>query len=112
MVELNRVINGLKAYAEEEIIAKLSGLDKWVMGAGVSMLLDNGVNTFNALKETEIIKVMEIVNTDNQIDLEKIYKAFLEQAEKGAITFKVPLIGSMTINRNDVEKMYNCILRS
>lgn len=112
MVELNQVINGLKAYVEDEVITKLSGLDKWLVGAGVSMLLDNGANVFNTMKDTELVKLMEIVNSDNQIDIEKVYKALLEQAEKSAVTFKVPMVGSMTINRQDVEKMYQCILRS
>ena len=109
MVELNQVINGLKAYLESELVSRVTGLEKWVVGAGLSMLLDNGINTFNVLKENEFIKAMEIVNRNDEIDIDRLYKYLSEQAKKSAVTFKVPLIGSVTLKAEDVEKIYTSI---
>jgi hypothetical protein len=39
-----------------------------------------------------------------------LYREFYKQAQKGAVTFAVPMIGAMTLNHTDVEKLYRYII--
>lgn len=109
MVELNQIINGIRQFLENEFISRVSGIEKWVVGASLSMVLDNGVNTFNTMKELPIVKAMDFINKDDLIDVDKLYKAIIHQAEKSAVTFKVPLVGSVTLKSDDVEKIFSYI---
>lgn len=106
MESLTKVMNGLKMYLDEEMIANLTGLDKWIVGAGLSMALDNGVNIFNQLKSNEMIKSLEIINEADEIDVDKIYKYVKEQAMKCPATFNFPLVGAITLHGDDIEKLY------
>lgn len=112
MYELNQVIIGIRHYLESEMVTKVTGLEKWIIGAGLSMLLDNGVNTFNALIENPLVQSMQIVNSDNEIDIDKLYKYFIEEARKSAVTFKAPLLGAITLKAEDIEKVYSYIKES
>lgn len=109
MAKLNQIINGLKGYLEEELLPRVSGYQKWIVGAGVNLLLDKGVNVFNLLKENPLIKSMEIINSEDEIDLERLYNAFLSEARKSAVTFSVPLVGAVTLKETDIEKIYQKI---
>ncbi len=112
MSSLNEVVNGLKKYVDAEILPKVTGWNKWVFGAGVSLMLENSANVFNQLKENPFIKNMGVISKEDEIDIEKLYSVFLEQSKKSAVTFAVPLLGNLTLKSNDIEKLYNLIKSS
>lgn len=109
MASLSQVINGLKKYTDAEILPKVPGLNKWLVGAAASMMLDNASNIFNELKQNPAIKAMNIINKDDEIDIDRLYECILEQAHKSAVTFDVPVIGTMTLKAGDVERLYSLI---
>lgn len=109
MYEYNKVINGIAKYIDSEIVDKITGWKKWVVGSGVGIALSNSSNIFNQIKDNDFVKMLNIIDKDNKIDVDKIYKEMKKQARKGAVTFDVPMIGAITLNEQDVEKMYEFI---
>jgi hypothetical protein len=109
MYEYNKVINGIAKYVDEEIVNKIVGWKKWVVGSGVGIMLSNTTEIFNQLKNNDFVKLLNIIDKDDKVDVEKIYKEMKKQAKKSAITFDVPMIGPVTFNEQDVEKMYELI---
>jgi hypothetical protein len=109
MYEYSKVLNGITKYIDTEIVDKIEGWQKWVIGSGIGIALSNSTNLFNQLKDNEIIKMLGIINEENKIDIEKIYKEFKNQAKKGSISFEVPLVGTLTLNEQDVDKIYDFI---
>lgn len=112
MKSLNSVINGLRKYLDAEMLSKIQGLNKWIVGASLSMALENGPSIFNELKNSKIIKSMNVIDEDDQIDVEKIYKYLSEQAKKSAVTFNMPFIGAVTIKASDLDKLYQLIMEN
>ncbi|MCQ2242122.1 hypothetical protein [Treponema sp.] len=101
------VIAGMKEFFDEELVMKLSGLGKWIVGAGISMYMDNAVNTFNELKENPLIKGLGIIHEDDTIDIDTLYAKMKEQAQiHGAVTFNMPMIGAMTFRPEDLDHLY------
>jgi hypothetical protein len=109
MYEYNKVMNGIAKYIDIEIVDKITGWKKWVIGGGVSIALSNMSNVFNELKNNEMIKLLNIIDKDDKIDVDKIYKEMKKQAKKGAVTFDVPMLGGLTLNEQDVDKVYEFI---
>lgn len=97
---------GCSKYLDMELMPKIPGWRKWAVGAALAMYLEKGIDVFNALKENDFIKALDVINKDNEIDLEKLYKAILAQAEKSAVTFKTNILGDITIKADDVKKLY------
>lgn len=109
MYEYSKVLNGITKYIDTEIVDKIEGWQKWVIGSGIGIALSNSTNLFNQLKDNEIVKMLGVINEENKIDIEKIYKEFKNQAKKGSISFEVPLVGTLTLNEQDVDKIYDFI---
>lgn len=109
MYEYNKVINGIAKYIDVEIVEKIPGWKKWVIGSGIGLILSNTTDVFNQLKDNEFIKILNIIDKDDKINVDKIYKEMKKQAKKGAVTFDVPMVGPLTLNEQDVEKIYEFI---
>jgi hypothetical protein len=110
MIAYSKVINGITKYIDDEIVNKLVGLQKWAVGTAAGIMLTKGTEIFNGLKTSPLIKSMGIINGNDEIDVELIYKELKKQAQKGAVTFDIPLLGALTLNEQDVDKLYNKII--
>lgn len=106
MYDLTHVINGLTKFIDNEILVKITGWQKWVIGAGAGMALSKSTNLFNEIKNNPMVKSLGVINNDDLIDVDTLYKELRKQAQKGAITFDVPMMGALTLNEHDVEKLY------
>ena len=53
MVAYNQVVNGMSKYIDQEIINKIQGWQKWVLGTGTAVMLSKGSNIFNGIKRAK-----------------------------------------------------------
>ena len=110
MVTYNQVVNGMSRYIDQEIVNKMQGLSRWGVGALSGIVLSSkGANIFNALKTNPIIKMLEVIDENDMIDIDTIYTEIRKQAEKGSATFDAPMIGTITLTKDDVDKLYRLI---
>lgn len=110
MVTLAQVQNGISRYIESEFLNKLGGWQKWVFGAGATLAMRDLPNTFEKLRQNELVKMMNVIDDAGNIDIDALYANFKDQARKGPITFDVPLIGAVTLNEADVDKIYQSVI--
>ena len=110
MVNLSQVQNGIVKYLDSEIVPKINGWQKWVFGALAGTAMSKTTNIFNALKQNEFVKMLEIIDESDMIDIDTLYREFIKQAQKGPVTFDVPMVGALTLNASDVEKIYRYIM--
>lgn len=111
MVSLAQVQKGLATYIDTEFVGKLTDWRKWVIGAGAAMALQDLPATVGQYKNNEVVKMLGIIDSDNNIDVDKLYNQFKIQAQKGAITFNIPMLGAVTLNEADVDKLYRFIVQ-
>mgnify|MGYP003294770832 CR=1 FL=1 len=110
MVTYNQVANGVSSFVDNEILNKLQGMPKIALGAGTGVMLRRGENLFNALKQQPIVRMLQIVDENDNIDIDVIYEELKKQMENNSITFNVPMIGKITLTQDDVDKLYSLIV--
>lgn len=109
MYNYGQVMSGLAKYVDDEIVSKIGGWQKWIVGAGIGVALDKGVNIFNELKTNPMVKALEVIDKNDMIDVDALYKSIKKQAQNNPVTFNVPMVGAMTLNESDVDKIYEAI---
>ena len=109
MYSLGQVVGGITNYLDAEVLSKIAGWQKWVIGAGLGVTLNKSANIFNELKNNPMIKALGVIDKNDMIDVDTLYHEIKKQAKKGPVTFNLPLVGNMTLNESDVDKMYNNI---
>lgn len=110
MVTLAQVRTGLERYIEAEIISQIADWRKWVIGAAASMALDKSTDIFNQLKGNPMVKALGVIDDQDMIDIDRLHAEFAKQAQRGAITIDVPMLGALTLNAHDVDRLYQYIM--
>ena len=82
MYNYSQVISGIAKYIDTEIVNKIVGWKKWVVGSGIGMAMSNSTNVFNQLKENQFVKMLNIIDKNDKIDVDKIYQEMKKQAKK------------------------------
>lgn len=111
MYDFPKVISAIAEYIDSEILSKINDWRKWVIGAGVGIYLSKGTELFNEIKDNKMIKSMNIIDKNNKINIDLLYSELKKQAKKSAITFDVPMIGPITLNESDLDKLYQLITK-
>lgn len=110
-VSIAHIATGLDAYVKDEFVDKLQDVRKWLVAAGAGLVKDKAVNIINALKNNPVAKTMGIIDEDDKIDIEILYKHFYKAAEAtGPITQNILLLGPTTFTASDIEKLYAAIM--
>lgn len=110
MVQLDRVRNGVVRFIDEELAPKMSGAQKWVFVAAASALLSDPAKLLAKIKGNAVFDALEIVDANNNVDVDKIYRYIKPQAEKGPATISLPIVGTILLDSNDVDKIYSYIM--
>lgn len=106
MVRIQSIQNGTLKFIDNELLPKMQGWKKWTFGAAASLWLTNLPNVFQKIKENSFVGSLGIIDESGMINIEKLYAEFYKQAERTPVTFDIPVIGQITLDKTDVEKLY------
>lgn len=109
MYEYKTVIDGVIRFIDEDLLPKIPGLNKWLIGTAAGIMANKSEELFKELEHNPLIKSLGIMK-DSRIDISCIYKELVRQAEKGEIIIEIPMIGDIKLDHKDVEKLYMYII--
>ena len=112
MANMEQIKRGVARYFDEEFTNKITGWQKWVFGAAVAMYIENLGTTIERLTSNDVVKALGVIDGTGSVDVEKLYKHLMKQAQKGPVTFTIPMIGAVTLSAADVEKLYTFVLQA
>jgi hypothetical protein len=112
MVGMDKVKRGIARYLDEEFTNKMTGWQKWVFGTAAAMFIENFASISNAWRENPMVKSLGLMDDSGNVAVERIYQHLRVQAQKGPITFDIPMMGSVTLREADVERLYTCIMQA
>lgn len=109
MYHYRTVIEGLVEFVDHELVPKMTGLNKWIFGTGAGIVASKGEHIFHSLKEVPLLHTLDLIDGD-MVNVECLYKELLRQADKGGVEVEIPMIGTIKLDKSDVEKLYRYIL--
>lgn len=112
MVTMDQVKRGAARYLDEEFTGKLNGWRKWAVGAGGAMMLENLDTILMTAKENPVVRALGVLDEAGNVDIDRVYSYVRKEAQKGPVTFSAPVLGAVTLNERDVEKLYACITQA
>lgn len=109
MIHYTKVVQGIKTYADEEIVAKLDGsLKAWMIGGALEIIAGSAEGLYRAIQSIPMIDSLGIIEGEN-IDVDRLYAALRKQAQRGSATVSLPLVGPITFAAADVDTLYRHI---
>ena len=111
-VSVSQMQAGLTKYLDAEFMQKLTGVQRWVFGATAAMMLANFGTVFNKLKASPMVGMMDVIDEDDRIDIDKLYRYFKAEAQNAPASIQVPGIGMVTLTEYDIDRLYNYTVNS
>lgn len=108
IVTIDQAMRGAMRYADNEVIPHLPGGKGIGAGIALALIMDGGRSRILALREHPAVKLMQIMDEQGNIDLDRLYNAARPKFEN-KLSVSVPFIGELKFDQNDVDKLYKYI---
>lgn len=110
MIHYSKIISGLTAYIDAEILSKMTGsLKGWGIGIAAGLAAKRAEQIYYKLRDNPALAVLGLIDGE-MVDIEAIYAEALRMAQRGSATVSVPMIGPVTFGVGDVEALYRHII--
>ena len=110
MVTMQQVKTGLVKYIDTDVLTHLTGIKKLGLGVYTALAANNVVGLMEKYREHPAVAVLDVIDAEGNVDIDKLYQAVAPQFANGEKqTISIPLIGDMTVDRTDLEKLYRYI---
>lgn len=111
MVDIDKIVDGVITYAEQQIMPHLDKRSQFVMGMAMGILAGKNEEILKGIAENEAMKALGLISGRN-VDLEKLYAAAKQQIRKQKdFPLDVPMIGRLTIGEADIDDLYHTIMQ-
>lgn len=112
MVHKSKVLRGIAAYIDDEIVSKLTGSWKaWAVGGLAGIAVSRGDALITQCAGNPIVKALGVIDGEN-IDVDIIISELRKQAQKGTATIDVPIIGPITFGAADIDSLHRHIMQA
>lgn len=113
MVTIRQMENGIARFLDTELLSKMQGTwQKVVAGTATGILIKRSENILSSLKNNEIVKMMGIISEDGMIDIDILREELKKNVPDSGVQIDLPMIGRITIKKEDVDKLYACIVNA
>ena len=109
MIHYSKVLRGIAAYVDSELVSGLAGSWKaWLLGGMAGIAVSRGEQLFKQLKDNPVIVALGLVDGEN-INVDLLHAELRRQAQRGTATLTLPVVGPVTFGAADVEALYHKI---
>lgn len=108
MVTVKQVQSGIVRYVDSDLLPHLDGMKKIGLGIYMGLASENIGAAIQKYKDHPAVAMLNVVTGDGMVDIDKVYavaKPMFEQKQ----SIDLPLIGRVTFDGDDVEKLYRYI---
>lgn len=113
MISIDQVEKGVASYLDTELMPKLDDnkIQKVIAGTAIGIMIRRFGNMAQAMANNEIVKMLDIVDENGNIDIDIIKEELEKQIDdKTGLPVDLPMIGKMTFYKADVDKLYKHII--
>lgn len=107
MITMQQAQAGLLKYIDTDIMPHLSGIKKIGLGVYAGLAGQNIAAIMERYRKHPAIEMLGVVDENGNIDIDALYRAALPMFAEGQKTaINLPLLGELTVDKSDLEKLY------
>lgn len=113
MIPMNKFVAGINQYINTELAPKLPAGKRIALGIYTGMAMDKIHDKLMELKDHPAVAMIDLIDDNGNVAAEELHEHAMMVIGPGEkFSMDVPLIGTFTFDRNDVERLYQMILKA
>lgn len=114
MVPISKIEAGIARYLDAEMLTQLpkDGWRRVAVGAAISIVIKRASAAAQGMTGNKMLNDMGILMQDGNVDLETLRDAIKAQIPDCGMKETVPILGTLTFYRRDVDTLYEYIMAS
>lgn len=110
MVSMNQFKAGLGDYIEAVMLPRMDSKRKFIAGTAYILIAAKMDQVIPALAQITAIKMLGIIDSDGNVDIDTLYKAAKAQIEKqGELEISIKMLGDFKFHSADIDELYRYI---
>lgn len=108
-VTINQISEGLARYIDQELVPKVPGIRKWMLGlaGGYAGQMLQG----KAAENKVFLESLGVMDADGMIDIDALHTRLKAAADSsGTVTEHIPMIGDVTFDSSDIDRLKSYIV--
>ena len=108
-VTVNQISEGIATYIDRELVPKVPGIRKWVLGMSGAYVLKVAQDMIE--ENRKLLVSAGIMSEDGMIDIDTLASQLKRSAAtNGPVTEHFPILGDITFDSSDVDKLHTYIV--
>lgn len=111
MVSIGKIEQGVAAYLDTEVMPKFpnSGFEKVLAGTAMSIIIRRSGRIVESYKDNKAVQMLGLMDSEGNVDIDILAEELKKNFPKDGMKVDVPIIGSMTFHKEDVDKLHEYI---
>lgn len=112
MVSVDKIERGVADYLDEELMPQFqgNGLEKVIIGTAASLLIRKSGTIVESYKDNKLVRMLGIMDENGNVDVDILAEELKKNISKDGVKVDVPVIGTLTFHKDDVDKLHNYII--
>ena len=112
MVSINKIEQGVANYLDGELMPQLqgNGVEKVLVGTAASLFIRRSGAIIESYKDNKLVQMLGIMDEKGNVDVDTLAEEVKKNIPKDGIKIDVPIVGTLTFHKEDVDKLYDYIM--
>lgn len=112
MVSIDKIEEGVARYLDAELMPQLqnNGVEKVLVGTAASLAIRRSGTIVDGYKDNKIVQMLGIMDGNGNVDVEVLADELKKNMPKEGVKIDIPIVGTMTFHKDDVDKLYEYIM--
>ena len=114
MVSIDKIERGFVNFVDRDMTPMLSNstFKGVAFSVGAAILSKRIGGALNGLKDNDMLKSIGMVDEYGNIDIDIIREELVKRMSGDGVKLEIPMVGSLVLKRDDIDKLYRYIVEA
>lgn len=112
MVTIGQIEKGVASYLDAELMPNFpnDGIQKVLAGTVIGLAIRKSGSIIQSFSDNQYVKMLGIMDDEGNVDLDLLKDEFKKNISENGFVLDIPMFGTMTFHKADVDKLYKHIM--